>query len=390
MIDGRARAPASPQGPRLAKGTVQVPARLRRSKILAVAIVLSCVSLPAAASEICAELQTRLASVPVTADVQDRTQVYSSAISRQSLELRKARSDLRQLGCGGGSITVYGSSGGGECAAIAASISEMERNLQILEKKRSEASFVAGDRAVRTRILSEMSLNGCDTTASIEGAATDDRDARSPGADGWDGERRRNTPTTFSNAAGAVMPGAAPSGGALRTVCVRTCDGGFFPVSSAASPIDFRRDQRACAAMCPQTETELFYQPLESPDSRDMVSTVTGQPYSALPNAFAYQSRDLSMDSSCGCDLGAYHRKMSVTDPSTPNGPGGSASGATRQDVGSVTTIRIHPVAKAPEQAKAVEERPYDPEQRKVRIVGPIFLPNDQPALDLHNPAGSD
>ncbi|SOC42752.1 uncharacterized protein DUF2865 [Rhizobium subbaraonis] len=368
-----------------------MPAWLRRSKILAAAVVLSCVSLPAAASEICAKLQARLASVPVTADAQDRTQVYSSAISRQNLELRKARSDLRQLGCSGGSITVYGSSGGGECAAITASVSEMERNLQILEKKRSEASFVADDRALRMRILSEMSQNGCDTTASIELGTTDDRDAVATGAGERDADTRRNAPTTFSNAAGAAMPVGAPSGGALRTVCVRTCDGGFFPVSSSASPIDFRRDQRACAAMCPQTETELFYQPLESPDSRDMVSTVTGQPYSALPNAFAYQSRDLSGDSSCGCDLGAYHRKMSVTDPSSPNGSGGgSASGTTRQDVGSVTTIRIHPVAKAPEQAKAAEERPYDPEERKVRIVGPIFLPNDQPALDLRHPAGSD
>ena len=43
-----------------------------------------------------------------------------------------------------------------------------------------------------------------------------------------------------------------------RTVCVRTCDGFFFPISFSTSPSRFADDQRTCQRMCPAAEAVLY------------------------------------------------------------------------------------------------------------------------------------
>ncbi|MCD2182011.1 DUF2865 domain-containing protein [Rhizobium sp. GN54] len=334
-------------------------------------------------AEFCSDLRSQLASLPRVIDSAEQVRSYSSAIARQNMELRRARGDLRRLGCSNGSVTVFGGQNAGACASIISTINQMDRNLQVLMKKRNEMSFVGGDPAERGRILAELSENGCGQAVAL-GASTEAGLALEGGDLPEADDPYAAMPTTFDNW------GAAPQEGPLRTVCVRTCDGGFFPISSAATPLDFRRDQRTCSMMCPQTETELFYQPLQSPGSGDMISTLTGRPYSALPNAYAYQSRDRSADKACGCDLAGYHRRMAGAGAgNVPDATAGAAPGTTRKNVGSVTTIRMHPVTSVTASEKVVIERPYDPVKDKVRMVGPSFLPDDQPALDLRNPAGT-
>src|SRR5690606_5083599 len=136
-----------------------------------------------------------------------------------------------------------------------------------------------------------------------------------------------------------------------------------------ATPLDFRRDQKVCAMMCPKTETELYYHSLSSQESKDMVSTVTGRPYSMLPSAFAYRTRDLPKPSDCGCDLTAYYQEMLRREKALKGGTGDVAAvgdgAADRSETGSVT----HIVTRSPEHAEEeqaephkVEERPYDPQ----------------------------
>ncbi len=348
---------------------------------LALSLALSLAPTHARAQDVCSDLQSQLVNLPPAADSAQQVRSYASAIARQNIELRQARADLRRLGCSNGSVTVFGGQNAGACAAIISTIDQMERNLRQLVQQRDEASF-GGDPAERGRILAALSENGCERTIAAGSSAEAEAEVTMEGGDLPEIDNP-DMSTTFDNF------GAAAQDGPLRTVCVRTCDGGFFPISSAATPLDFRRDQRACSMMCPQAETELFYQPLQSLDSSNMISTLTGRPYTALANAYAYQSRDRSADPSCGCDLAGYYRKMAGAGGGASNAAAGTKPGTTRQDVGSVTTIRMHPVAGAAAPGKVVNERPYDPEKDRVRMVGPSFLPDDQPPLDLRNPGGA-
>jgi hypothetical protein len=75
--------------------------------------------------------------------------------------------------------------------------------------------------------------------------------------------------------------------GTYRTLCVRLCDGFYFPVSSATNGSGLSRDADSCSASC-GTEARLFYYPNAGGDVETMTD-LTGLAYSALPNAFRYR-----------------------------------------------------------------------------------------------------
>ena len=81
-----------------------------------------------------------------------------------------------------------------------------------------------------------------------------------------------------------------------RTLCVRLCDGYYFPISSAATQDSFARDADTCSASC-GAEARLFYHPNVGGDVDTMVD-LTGIAYSALPNAFRYRK---TLVESCRC-----------------------------------------------------------------------------------------
>ena len=86
-----------------------------------------------------------------------------------------------------------------------------------------------------------------------------------------------------------------PRGGS-KAVCVRTCDGGFFPVSYSARRGGSDDLEELCHALCPNAETQLFtYSP--TGDIEQAVSA-DGMPYKSLPNALKYRTK---YDPTCTC-----------------------------------------------------------------------------------------
>lgn len=80
-----------------------------------------------------------------------------------------------------------------------------------------------------------------------------------------------------------------------RTLCVRACDGYYFPISFATTPTQFEADQRTCQAQCPGAMLYTHRNP--GAPVEDAVS-INGQPYTALENAFAYRT---AYNPECGC-----------------------------------------------------------------------------------------
>jgi hypothetical protein len=108
----------------------------------------------------------------------------------------------------------------------------------------------------------------------------------------------------FSNLFGGNSNPAAPPGvdlgpqsGTYRTVCVRTCDGGYFPVSFATVPARFPDDENKCKSLCPATEAALYTYRNPGEDINQATS-INGQPYTALPNAFKFRTE---FNPSCSC-----------------------------------------------------------------------------------------
>ena len=90
--------------------------------------------------------------------------------------------------------------------------------------------------------------------------------------------------------------GGGGAHGGSQAVCVRTCDGGFFPLPVAAHNAGSGQLLELCKALCPNAEVELF---TRNPD-RDISTamSISGEPYEDLPNAMKYAK---SFDPACGC-----------------------------------------------------------------------------------------
>jgi len=79
-------------------------------------------------------------------------------------------------------------------------------------------------------------------------------------------------------------------------VCVRTCDGSFFPVSysGAGSRADSLED--VCRALCPNADVALYSFPFGG--TVEEAASPTGEPYANLPNAGKFEK---TFDPTCSC-----------------------------------------------------------------------------------------
>lgn len=94
-----------------------------------------------------------------------------------------------------------------------------------------------------------------------------------------------------------VAPMDLPKSSTYRTVCVRTCDGFYFPISYATIPAKFASDDALCRRLCPATEAQLYTYRNPGEDIQQATS-VTGKPYMSLPSALLYRKQ---LVTTCSC-----------------------------------------------------------------------------------------
>ena len=82
-----------------------------------------------------------------------------------------------------------------------------------------------------------------------------------------------------------------------RSVCVRLCDGYFFPIAPLSRAGDAPNPEAACSGLCPDAPTRLFIEPAGSDRIEDAVSS-DGARYVSLPAAF--RNRAVA-DKTCSC-----------------------------------------------------------------------------------------
>ncbi|MEM6495186.1 MAG: DUF2865 domain-containing protein [Pseudomonadota bacterium] len=88
----------------------------------------------------------------------------------------------------------------------------------------------------------------------------------------------------------------ASFGGTYRTVCVRLCDGYYFPISASTTRSRFGEDANACSNRC-SAETRLFKYPTFGGRIETMTD-LSGREYSSLDTAFLYRTK---YEPSCKC-----------------------------------------------------------------------------------------
>ncbi len=102
---------------------------------------------------------------------------------------------------------------------------------------------------------------------------------------------------------GCNVPGSggasSAQNGVYRTLCARTCDGYYFPLSNSADRSGIKVDEAVCQAMYGGAKAELFVQHPSQPVA-DASSAIDGSRYGDLAEAFAYRRH---YDPACFAEL---------------------------------------------------------------------------------------
>jgi hypothetical protein len=98
-----------------------------------------------------------------------------------------------------------------------------------------------------------------------------------------------------------------------RTVCVRLCDGAFFPI---AAPSSSAGEEAVCQSLCPDAPIDV-YREAKGSDKIDDAISAAGRPYAALPAAFRYRT---TLDRTCACHRGVAPRYSIAKDSTLRKG----------------------------------------------------------------------
>ena len=340
----------------------------------------------AQANPICIRLEGQLATIDRGAGTGDpakdeQIRRYQEAQAKQQAELDRVTLQAKRMGCESSGFFSLFNGRSAQCGPVNNQIQQMRANLdQIttsLERLRSGGIGGADRENQRRSVLTALAQNNCGPQYAAA--------ARGPG---------NFIDSLFGNNQTLPPPSAdlgAPSG-TFRTVCVRTCDGGYFPVSFATYQARFQDDERTCKALCPATEATLFTYRNPGEDINQAVS-ISGQPYSSLPNAFKFRTEFnpscackaagqtwsealKSVDDRAGVEQRRHHRHRGEREAdAAARAAEGRAATAHRQEGRSARRHR----RRAGCNSRRRPIRPLPPPTRtSVRTVGPTFIPPKQ------------
>jgi hypothetical protein len=217
-----------------------------------------------------------------------------AAVERQRAELARTSAYARSLGCGNRKFLMFGSDPPPQCGEVNAQISRMEANLADLQAR---AGGGVGDLVARynAECLRAAPAGPANVFEALFGGIARLANGGSEPEPQMDARFEDQGPR-------GELPGQGDSGGVHAhagsyAVCVKTCDGSFFPVSysGAGSRADSLED--VCRSLCPNADVALYSFPFGG--TIDEAASPTGEPYANLPNAGKFEKG--SFDSSCSC-----------------------------------------------------------------------------------------
>jgi hypothetical protein len=327
---------------------------------------------------ICVRLESQLTALtqssadPVRAEQIKRTE---DAIAKQQADLDRTVAQAHKAGCAGQGFFAFFSALSPQCGPITSQIQQMRGNLdRMISDLEQLKNGNTGQEGQRRALIGQLAQNNCGAQYTAA-------------ANSWGG------PQGFFDAlfgGGTIVnPGGdgAPSG-TYHTVCVRACDGYYFPISYSTVPSRFSDDARSCQRLCPAAEAELYSFRNPGEDMEQAVA-ISGQAYTALPNAFRYR-KEIVAGCSCRRPGQSWADALKNADDSSTlesgdivvtdqNAKALSQPKPSGKPVASTPQAAVNSSAAAPATASSAttataDSAGGDSGKRTVRTVGPPFL----------------
>lgn len=245
---------------------------------------------------ICAQLEQRLFAESRNSSARDLLPRLESDIRQAERAQRAAQEQLERSNCYEYEFLVFGKQlrRTPACVSQAQQLESNKRRIAELDQQRQQIIQSSG-RSLQDDLIRELARNNCGASYQQQAARSS-----SPFSSLWQDEDSGPGGNRFNY------------GATFRTVCVRLCDGAFFPVSFSTLPANFDRDQDLCQQKC-AAPAELYYHS-QNPGQgiEQAVSHKTRQPYTTLRTAFRFRKEFVA---GCSCKAGEFVPPGSPTAP---------------------------------------------------------------------------
>jgi len=176
-----------------------------------------------------------------------------------------------------------------KCLRLNRKIEDARRQLSLLKEQRQAQR--GGQSRRQNELISALARAGCGTNYQQETRRRGGGFLSWLEEDFWDTTPRRGLETS------RIEPFAT-----YRTLCVRSCDGFYFPISFSALPRRFSQDLNKCQSQCAApAELYVYRNPGEEPEQ--MVSSDGRLAYSDHANAWRYRKEYIK---GCSCKAVEY------------------------------------------------------------------------------------
>jgi hypothetical protein len=186
------------------------------------------------------------------------------------------------------------------CVDLANQADASRRRIDDLEVQLQQLQG-SSNRSYQDEIIRELARNDC-------GANYKQQARRQDGGGGFAGFWEDEEST--GHGGGGTSFGALPYA-TYRTVCVRLCDGYYFPVSFSTLPNHFQRDEEVCHSKC-AAPAALYYHQNPGAGMEQAVEARSNLPYTQLKSAFLYRKEYVA---GCSCKMAEYKPEVGGENP---------------------------------------------------------------------------
>jgi Protein of unknown function (DUF2865) len=244
--------------------------RLYAAAALTAALLLS---IAPAMANVCRSIEAELSTISRGPSPRER-----QLAGRAATEAQRLHAHMRSIGCDRQAFLFFGQPPPAECGGYRARLAQLQA---------AGRAAYGPDEGRRRQLMSMLVSYNCRTSPTAP-------EARSvPLTAGLfdDGSRRRGVIDSSDIDRPRIESRVRSVGG--KAVCVRTCDGYYFPLHVRNASL--REDGDAlCQSLCPAAETRIYFKPGEIEAARSS----EGEAYGDLENAFRYRK---TYDASCSC-----------------------------------------------------------------------------------------
>lgn len=227
------------------------------------------------------------------------------------------------------------------CLQLDRDIETFRRNIATLREQRDALTNSANRRMRREDLVAELARNGCGENYARE-----------------DESRRRSTSvfsfwqdddSSFDRGYANTQPDqSALPFASYRTMCVRVCDGFYFPISFSTLGSRFAEDEAKCKDQC-AAPAQLYIYKNPGEEVEQMVS-LNGEPYNNLKNAWRHRKQYIR---GCSCKPEEYSQhEIDQSEQELGKQAGAAAPRSSASPAATGATNPVAPAASGPNRTQ--------------------------------------